>query len=67
MADGPVSALNIALLKRIAKDIEREQIRDSYIAGFNERDDVDSKLFFNPLAYTYCEKVFNQYYIETYK
>jgi hypothetical protein len=49
-----------------AKTMEREQIRDNYIAGFNERDEVDKSLFFNPLAVTYCEKVFNKYYNETY-
>jgi hypothetical protein len=46
--------------------MEKEQIRDSYIAGFNQRDEVDKGLFFNPLAVTYCEKVFSQYYNETY-
>ncbi len=49
-----------------AKAMEKEQIKDSYIASFNQRDEVDKGLFFNPLAVTYCEKVFSQYYNETY-
>ena len=49
-----------------AKEMEKEQIKDIYIAGFNQRDEVDKGLFFNPLAVTYCEKVFSQYYNETY-
>jgi hypothetical protein len=49
-----------------AKAMEKEQIKDIYIAGFNQRDEVDKGLFFNPLAVTYCEKVFSQYYNETY-
>jgi hypothetical protein len=47
--------------------MEKEQAREIYIAGFNQRDEVDKGLFFNPLAVTYCEKVFSQYYDETYK
>jgi hypothetical protein len=49
-----------------AKAMEKEQIKDIYIAGFNQRDEVDKGLFFNPLAVTYCEKVFSQYYNETF-
>jgi len=50
-----------------AKAMEKEQIRDSYIGGFNERDEVNKGLFFNPIALTYCEKVFCQWYNQTYK
>lgn len=50
----------------IAKEKEREQAREHYIAGFSERDDINSKLFFNPLASQYNEKRFDEYYNETY-
>jgi hypothetical protein len=49
-----------------AKAMEKEQSKKDYIAGFNQRDEVDKGLFFNPLAVTYCEKVFSQYYNETF-
>ena len=42
--------------------MEREQAREHYIAGFSERDDINSKLFFNPLASQYNEKKFEEYY-----
>jgi hypothetical protein len=64
---GTLNAVTISELKMAVKVVEREQIRDSYIAGFNQRDEVDKGLFFNPLAVTYCEKVFSQWYNETYK
>ena len=45
-----------------AQAMEREQAREHYIAGFSERDDINSKLFFNPLASQYNEKRFEEYY-----
>ena len=49
-----------------AKAMERDQIRESYIAGFSERDDVNKRLYFNPLAITYNERIFKEWYNKTY-
>lgn len=45
-----------------AKAMEREQAREHYIAGFSERDGINAKLFWNPLANEYNEKRFEEYY-----
>ena len=50
-----------------AKAMEREQAREHYIAGFSERDDMNAKLFWHPLANEYNEKRFEHYYDITYK
>lgn len=47
--------------------MEREQIKEAYIYGFGERDEIDKNLFFNPLAVEYNEKKFYNYLSETYK
>ena len=50
-----------------AKVMQREQIKEAYIYGFGERDEIDKNLFFNPLAVEYNEKKFYNYLSETYK
>jgi hypothetical protein len=50
-----------------ALTMEREQIKEAYIYGFGERDEIDKNLFFNPLAVEYNEKKFYNYLSETYK
>jgi hypothetical protein len=49
-----------------ARKMERDQIREAYIAGFSERDDVNKLLYFNPLAIKYNERVFNEWYNKTF-
>lgn len=57
----------IQVIYEEAKAMEREQAREHYIAGFNERDDMNAKLWFNVLAREYNEKRFEEYYEITYK
>ena len=70
IAEGTLDAIAISKLKMQAKAMEREQIKESYKAGFNYRDtfnwecdapwDTEADLKHN-------EQEFDKYYIETYK
>ena len=70
IAEGTLDAITISKLKMQAKAMEREQIKESYKAGFNYRDtfnwecdapwDTEADLKHN-------EQEFDKYYIETYK
>ena len=70
ISDGTLDAIAISKLKMQAKAMEREQIKESYKAGFNLRDtfnwegdapwDIQAHVKEN-------EQDFDKYYAETYK
>jgi hypothetical protein len=70
IAEGTLDAIAISKLKMQAKAMEREQIKESYKAGFNYRDTFNWECDAPWEAeedFKHNEQEFDKYYIETYK
>ena len=70
IAGGTLDAIAISKLKMQAKAMEREQIKESYKAGFNYRDTFNWECDAPWEAkedFKHNEQEFDKYYIETYK